>query len=211
MPIETCRNTSKRQSIVREYDLIPISHIQLLPNQEKENCCGPTLTDAYYVFSYQNRLNINDKGYFNVGIYCAKDFLRLINQSELPIFNILVENNQQNNNVNNQNNIINQNNQRPIINRQLENVINLFIACNNINPFGYFYRILNFVRTSSEITNYNSIIEVNRVIGIYNQTIPEIINFLSNQYPNLRNFNFTELHNYITENNILQDSNNLTV
>ncbi len=214
MPIYTCRNTvneNKRQTIVNEYDLIPISHIQLLPNQEKENCCGPALTDTYYVFSYKNKLNSEDIGYFNVGIHCAKDFLELTNKNELPLFNILTENNQQNNNnVNNQNNII-QHNQRPIINRQLENAINLFIACNNINPYGYFYKILNFVRTSHAITNYNSIIEVNRVIGTYNQTIPQIINALDNQYPNLRNFNFTELHNYITENNILQNDNNLTV
>lgn len=213
MPIEDCSNRSSinnRQNIVNEYDLIPISHIQLLPNQTKQNCCGPALTDSYYVFSYKNKLNPNDNGYFNVGIHCANDFLQLTNQNALPIFNILMNNNQQNNNVNNQNNII-QHNQRPIINRQLENAINLFIACNNINPYGYFYKILNFVRTSHAITNNNSIIEVNRVIGTYNQTITQIINALDNQYPNLRNFNFTELHNYITENHILENDNNLTI
>lgn len=214
MPIVDCSNRSSinnRQNIVNEYDLIPISHIQLLPNQIKQNCCGPALTDSYYVFSYKNKLNPNDNGYFNVGIHCANDFLKLINQHTLPIFNILinnnnVNNNQQNNNVNN-----NVNNQRPIINIQLENVINLFIACNNINPFGYFYRILNFVRTSNAITNNASIVEVNRVIGSYHQTIPNIINSLSIQHNNLRAFNFTELHNHIITNNILPNGNNLTI
>ena len=40
MPIEDCSNRSSinnRQNIVNEYDLIPISHIQLLPNQTKQN------------------------------------------------------------------------------------------------------------------------------------------------------------------------------
>ncbi|QKF78244.1 hypothetical protein [Arcobacter defluvii] len=213
MPIEDCSNRSSinnRQNIVNEYDLIPISHIQLLSNQTKQNCCGPALTDSYYVFSYKNKLNPNDNGYFNVGIHCANEFLQLTNQNALPIFNILMNNNQQNNNVNNNQQNNNVNNQRPIINKQLENAINLFIAHNDVNPFGYFYKILNFVRTANAITNDASIREVNRVIGSYFQTIPDIINSLS-QHNNLRAFNFTELHNHIINNNILPNGNNLTI
>lgn len=219
MPINDCsnrRNINNRQNIVEEYNLIPISHIQLLPNQIKQNCCGPVLTDSYYVFSYKNKLNPNDKGYFNVGIHCANDFLRLTNKNALPIFNILMNNNQQNNNVNNNVNNNQQNNnlndQRPKINIQLENAINLFIANNdNVNLFGYLFKILNFVRTSRAITNNESIIEVNRVIGSYCQTIPNIINRLSIQHNNLRAFNFIDLHNHIIINNILTlDDNNLT-
>jgi hypothetical protein len=105
VPIVDCSNRSSknnRQNIVNEYDLIPISHIQLLPKQIKQNCCGPKLTDSYYVFSYENKLNPNDNGYFNVGSHCANNFLQLTNQNALPIFNILMNNNQRNNNVNNQ-------------------------------------------------------------------------------------------------------------
>lgn len=215
MPIEDCSNRSSinnRQNIVNEYDLIPISHIQLLPNQIKQNCCGPVLTDSYYVFSYKNKLNPNDNGYFNVGIHCANDFLRLTNKNALPIFNILMNNNQQNNNVNNNQQNNNLNDQRPKINIQLENAINLFIANNdNVDLFGYLFKILNFVRTSRAITNNESIIEVNRVIGSYCQTIPNIINRLSIQHNNLRAFNFIDLHNHIIINNILTlDDNNLT-
>ena len=214
MPIEDCSNRSSinnRQNIVNEYDLIPISHIQLLPNQTKQNCCGPALTDSYYVFSYENKINPNDNGYFNVGIHCANDFLRLTNQNTLPMFNILRNNNQQNNNVNNNQQNNNANNQRPIINIQLENAINIFIAYNNVNLFGYLFKILNFVRTSKATTNNQSIVEVNRIIGSYHQTIPNIINYLSIRHNNLRTFNFTELHNHITRNNILTlDDNNLT-
>ena len=70
---------------------------------------------------------------------------------------------------------------------------------------------MNFVRTSRAITNNESIIEVNRVIGSYCQTIPNIINRLSIQHNNLRAFNFIDLHNHIIINNILTlDDNNLT-
>ena len=118
----------------------------------------------------------------------------------------------QNNNVNNNQQNNNLNDQRPKINIQLENAINLFIANNdNVNLFGYLFKILNFVRTSRAITNNESIIEVNRVIGSYCQTIPNIINRLSIQHNNLRAFNFIDLHNHIIINNILTlDDNNLT-
>ena len=214
MPIVDCSNRSSknnRQNIVNEYDLIPISHIQLLLKQIKQNCCGPKLTDSYYVFSYENKLNPNDNGYFNVGSHCANNFLQLTNQNALPIFNILMNNNQRNNNVNNNQRNNNVNNQRIKINIQLENAMNLFMAYNpTVIPFGYFYKILNFVRTANVITNDTSIREVNRVIGSYNQTIPNIINSLSMQH-NLRAFNFTELHNHIITNNILPNGNNLTI
>ena len=78
MPFKNCRGNETKQKLVDDYDIVPLSFLKLLPNQEKQGCCG-VLKDKYYVFEYQNKQNIHEKGSFFVGYDCGEQFLNLLN------------------------------------------------------------------------------------------------------------------------------------
>lgn len=83
-----CRGEDTRHEIVKNYELHPVAHVQLLAGQAKTSCTGDALTNAYYCFSYKSR-NSADEGTILCGEHAAKDFLQLINHPVLPLFNPL--------------------------------------------------------------------------------------------------------------------------
>lgn len=84
-----CRGEDTRREIVKEYELHPLAHVQLLAGQTKKSCTGDTLTNAYYCFHYKSRKNSNE-GTILCGEHAAKDFLQLIRHIGLPLFNPLI-------------------------------------------------------------------------------------------------------------------------
>lgn len=83
-----CRGENTRREIVKNYEVHPVAHVQLLAGQVKTSCTGDTLTNAYYCFSYKSR-HSEDEGTILCGEHAAKDFLQLINHPGLPLFNPL--------------------------------------------------------------------------------------------------------------------------
>jgi hypothetical protein len=96
MPITDCRDETKREQLVRDFEIIPLTHVRLFNGQTKKSCAGPTLDREYYVFSYQNYVASQDKGTFICGITVANDFINLIRRqnpaiNRLPLFDPLVD------------------------------------------------------------------------------------------------------------------------
>ena len=83
-----CRSTEKRQWIVKNYDVEPVAHIQLLAGQTKHSDAGATIENDYYIFHVNDRVN-NIREIIQCGMGAAKDFLRLLNHEGLPLFNPL--------------------------------------------------------------------------------------------------------------------------
>lgn len=86
-----CRGHETRQRIVRDYEVKPKAHIKLLANQQKHSDAGATIKDKYYVFSAVRKIDSKEE-IIQCGMFAAKDFLKLINQKGLPLFNPLTGN-----------------------------------------------------------------------------------------------------------------------
>lgn len=84
-----CRGTATRQEIVKNYEVQPVAHVQLLAGQIKKSCTGDELTKAYYCFYYKSRQD-SDTGIITCGEHAAEHFLQLIGHAGLPLFNPLV-------------------------------------------------------------------------------------------------------------------------
>lgn len=84
-----CRGKDTRHEIVKNYELYPVAHVQLLAGQVKTSCTGNALTDTYYCFSYKSRNSEDKGGTVLCGEHAAKDFLKLIKHPGLPLFNPL--------------------------------------------------------------------------------------------------------------------------
>lgn len=96
MPITNCRGEEKRIQQVRDFSITPLTHIQLLEGQTQKSCAGPKLDREYYVFSYQHRIDADDKGTFICGMGAARHFIHLLQQQNptirpLPLFNPLTD------------------------------------------------------------------------------------------------------------------------
>lgn len=88
MPIKSCRGEEKRKRLAQNYIITPISHLHLLPGQEKSGC-GGKLTRRYYAFDFENKKNSEDKGAFLAGYICGESFLKLIGHPPIPLFDPL--------------------------------------------------------------------------------------------------------------------------
>ena len=83
-----CRTIEKRQRIIRNCDVEPVAHIQLLSGQTKNSDAGATIERDYYIFEAVNKVN-GTKENILCGMGAARDFLRLLNHEGLPLFNPL--------------------------------------------------------------------------------------------------------------------------
>ena len=198
MPINNCRGNKIKQKLVDDYDIVPLSFLKLLPNQEKQGCCG-VLKDKYYVFEYQNKQNIHEKGSFFVGYDCGEQFLDLLNidKSKYKLFNPLssIQSSLGSGNSESSSTI-----QRDELNQEVYNAINLICIAWNQPPKYGIQNILNFVRNpNNRRTDDWAIKEVNRLVSndYHNRTLTQIVQELSVQY-NIRNFSF-ELMNDVIE------------
>jgi hypothetical protein len=74
------------------FEVEAISHIYLLPNQEKKNYLGQPLTREYYCFEFKER-STGNFGSFLCGYDIAEHWLELSGQDAVPIFNPLSQHN----------------------------------------------------------------------------------------------------------------------
>ena len=83
-----CRGAERRQWIVKNYNVVPVAHIQVLAGQTKHSDAEATIENDYYIFDATSKLN-NAKETIQCGMGAARDFLKLINHKGLPLFNPL--------------------------------------------------------------------------------------------------------------------------
>lgn len=83
-----CRRTETRQWIVKNYDVVPVAHIQLLAGQTKHSDAGATIEKDYYIFHATDRVT-GTREIIQCGMGAARDFLKLLNHKGLPLFNPL--------------------------------------------------------------------------------------------------------------------------
>ncbi len=198
MPFKNCRGNETKQKLVDDYDIVPLSFLKLLPNQEKQGCCG-VLKDKYYVFEYQNKQNIHEKGSFFVGYDCGEQFLNLLNidKSKYKLFNPLSS---MQSSLSLRSDRSSATTQRDELNQEVYNAINLICIAWNQPPKYGIQNILNFVRNPNNGRTHDwAIKEVNKLVSndYHNRTLTQIVQELSVQY-NIRNFSF-ELMNDVIE------------
>ena len=83
-----CRSTEKRQWIVKNYNVEPVAHIQLLAGQTKHSDAGATIEKDYYIFEAVHKVNGKEE-VIQCGMGASRDFLKLLNHEGLPLFNPL--------------------------------------------------------------------------------------------------------------------------
>lgn len=94
-----CRSKERRQRIVANYEVRPVAHLQLLQGQTKYSDAKKMIHDQYYVFEAKNKTT-GEIQTIQCGMGAARDFLRLINHSGLPLFNPLCQQNNERRNEN---------------------------------------------------------------------------------------------------------------
>ena len=82
--ITNCRGDETKESLVKNYDIRPISRLKIAKNHNVEGCCGE-LTDEQIVFFYSLKSAPKTTGVFSVGEDCAKKFLALISLPMPPL------------------------------------------------------------------------------------------------------------------------------
>lgn len=51
-----CRGTATRQRIVKEYNVKPVAHIQLLAGQTKHSDAEAIIKEEYYIFNAERKV-----------------------------------------------------------------------------------------------------------------------------------------------------------
>lgn len=85
-----CRGTATRQRIVKEYNIKPVAHIQLLAGQTKHSDAEAIIREEYYIFNAERKSD-GQKEIIQCGLGAARDFLCILGIPGLPIFNPLKE------------------------------------------------------------------------------------------------------------------------
>ena len=83
-----CRSTERRQWIVYNYNVVPVTHIQLLAGQKKHSDAGAVIENDYYIFHATDKVS-GRREIIQCGMGAARDFLRLLGHEGLPLFNPL--------------------------------------------------------------------------------------------------------------------------
>ena len=78
---------NKKQLLVANFELTPVSHTTLLNNQVKTCICGKPVSTEYYVFMGTHR-DSKKKVIFNAGGTCSNTLIDMSNGETLPLVNI---------------------------------------------------------------------------------------------------------------------------
>lgn len=180
-----CRGYDNRVKICEEYVIKPLTFAVLLNGQKKYSCAAHSmLTDRYYTFEYESRLNANEKGTFFVGESSGRDFINILkSNSEVydpPLFNPLITNlkNNSSTNENTDTDIF----KMTALNKELYIIINLLCIVWDVVPYGNLQAILEFCATAKIDTQDWAIKSVNNLIGkdAYGRTLTQMIEDLKN-------------------------------
>lgn len=81
-----------REEAFNYFDVVAVSHLVLLPGQQKRNYLGQPLTREYYCFEFTERATGNF-GSFLCGYDIAAHWMSLSGQDPLPLFNPMTQQN----------------------------------------------------------------------------------------------------------------------
>lgn len=188
-----CRGADTRQEIVKNYELQPLAHVQLLAGQFKRSCTGDELTKAYYCFYYKARQG-SDTGTITCGEHAADHFLQLIRHAGLPLFNPLVS---QGGTGSASSNGTSQAAQKKwdIAAKQLHDSINLLVVCWSSPPGPALFDIKSKLEKFSDRPPFPSQVKaINTIIGkdIKKRTLTQMVGDLAKLNP-LKNYDFSHL------------------
>lgn len=84
-----CRSKRARIEINRDYNLVPLAHVELIAGQVKPNLAGGNLKGSYYAFEFEEKAKSSHYGTFFCGYVCGDHFCALLGVSPIPAFNPL--------------------------------------------------------------------------------------------------------------------------
>lgn len=191
-----CRGENTRRDIVRDYIVTPIAHIRLLNGVVIRSDAEADVRDSYFIFKCVHR-NTKDNRIIQCGRGAARDFFRLTNTTAPPIFNPLV--NENDNGGGDGGNDINdhEENQWNPATKQLYNAVMLIIICWNAKPNTALFDIqANLMKYYNRELPLFRAKQVNNILNNkkHPTTIQDIINKLR-ENNNLREYHF----NLVTE------------
>lgn len=194
-----CYGKENKLNLVQEYYLEPILYLGLLPNQEKQGCCGK-LTDRYYIFKATNKISKEEVSFY-AGKHCAEELLKLTNKNSLPFFNplsIIAHNITPRGNSS----TTQTKKKLHIVNKQLINAIRLIsIAWDSPPPVSTLNIISFTLRLDENTINKKGVSWVNEKLEFDNQgrTLTQMYNDLRAENQDFREFNFDDVRNYMSE------------
>lgn len=217
-----CRGHERRVQIVNNYNIECAAHIRLLNGRMIRSDAERDITETYYIFICTDKKNPAIVEQICCGEGAGNDILRLANIQRPPIFNMLHEenDNNQNNEHNNDNqnddynNGNNNNNPRIIWNetaRQLYDAIMILITAWNLQPGPIFDYLKDVKKFRNLVPFPYKVQRINNILQRHNTSMRNIINEL-NENNNFKEYHFDLLENVLHENNTIsyfEDANGI--
>lgn len=191
--------------MVKEYIIKPITHTKLLNGQELYSCTKAKLTDSYYSFTYEHKVNKADKGSFLCGKPTGEHFLKLLNHPPIDIFNPLKSNSS--GTTPSTSPVISNGNGNEVwdpVALELHNAINLLIICWGNRPIkGPLAKIKSDLDKYKRSSPYTSKIKsINTILGYNNKTLKQMVEDLRVNNPNLKDYSFENINKILESENI---------
>ncbi|WP_407265148.1 hypothetical protein R5N98_06860 [Tenacibaculum maritimum] len=196
-----CYGNTNKKALVKECYLKPVLYVGLLPNQEKQGCCGK-LTDRYYIFKATNKLTKKEFSFF-VGKHCAEKLLELINVKPLKFFNPLkLDSDNLHGNSTSNNHLDKLKKKIHPINKELIQVISIISMAWDYPPPVFVLDIIEYTNSLDEFrVNNKGVLWVNRNLAKdkQNRDLTQIISELREVSPNFKQMDFKNIRNYLNK------------
>lgn len=191
----TCRGDKAKQEIVNQYNIIPISYVELLNGQNKKCCCNDILKSSYYTFSATHKNTKKEYSFF-AGEGCARKFLELLKLQPLPLFNPLITevNNNYNRNINGVKTEGRETQYIHPVNKELLEAISLLSIVWN-SPLMSMNKIVSYTRSKYSVPNISGVGWFNDKVekDSKKRTLSQMLDDLRQDNPTLRYFGFEHL------------------
>jgi hypothetical protein len=205
VPIGSCRGGERKREIVSRYVLRPVVHAKLLDGQEVDGCCG-LVTDRYYFFEAEERAS-RQREVFHVGYDCAEQFLELIGQPRLPLFNPLHDD-EAGRPAGRGNRDRGAEPEVDALNRELMNAIHIvFLSWRSFVPGSPLSKIMLELRQNPGRRNPSRARAVNTIIGKdkAGRTLRQMLVELRDRYPRFRPYEFPLLEATLRDANVVSN------
>lgn len=199
MDFTNCKGIQAKKYLTNKYFITPLTYVKLLNNQTRMGCCGK-ITDKYYVFSYENKNDENEKGNFYTGSNCANQFFELLGiKNKFKLFNPFhqIKHKAYNKPIRYDNGYKNLQDQ---LNQEIFNAINLLFCSFESIPYNAkINQILDFITRVNIKTKDWAVIEVNNLISqdSKNRNLDKIVSDI-NEENDIREFSFPKMKKIIT-------------
>lgn len=192
------RGPSKKEELISDYWISPVSHIALLQNQNRICVCGDKITTDYYVYKAKNK-ETKETTYFNAGTGCSRQINSLAGIASLPVTNVhqVVGNNVNNEGYNGRNGGARNTIEFSPFNSELMKVIGIY--CTSMDWYPYkLANISEFTISRPQLDNKQGAIWFNEWLVGRNTSISAILEVIAAEN-NIREFHFPLLQAYLEE------------